>query len=91
MIVKTVVFLFYLVLQAATNVSEEHAAFIFRVEVCKFGNGVGYIDKLQGGWSWDPRSGGKERNPVQANGKKWIQEVLERTGCLLSFDITWTA
>jgi hypothetical protein len=41
------------------NVSEEHAAFIFKIGGCRFKNTLGHIDMLQGWWSWDARRGVK--------------------------------
>jgi hypothetical protein len=35
-------------LRAHTDISEVHTAFIFRVEVCWFGNRVSYMVKLNG-------------------------------------------
>jgi hypothetical protein len=46
-------------LQQDTNVSEEHAAPIFKVEVCRFWNRPNYTGKLQERYSWYPRIGYK--------------------------------
>jgi hypothetical protein len=37
-----------------SEVSEEHAASIFRVEVCRFSSNPGYMGKIQGECSFDP-------------------------------------
>jgi hypothetical protein len=39
------------VLAEVSDFSEEHAAFILRTEVCRVGNSVGYVARLQGSWS----------------------------------------
>jgi hypothetical protein len=52
------------------DVSEEHTAPIFRIEVCRFRNGHGYMGELKGRCLWGPRGGGKESNEVKTNRKK---------------------
>jgi hypothetical protein len=39
-------------------------------EICSFTNRLLYIGPLPGGWSWDPRRGGKERNSAIAIGER---------------------
>jgi hypothetical protein len=56
-----------------TDISEEHAASIFQVEVCRFRNRLGYIGRLERRWSSDPKRGIKERNPVPSSGKKSVK------------------
>jgi hypothetical protein len=72
MAVKTVAFrvVTIVVLWVASDVSEEHAAFVFTVEAYKFRNRLVYTGKLHGVWLLEPRRGGENRNPVLANRKK---------------------
>lgn len=46
---------------------------IFGLEVCRFRDRLGYINKLHWSWSWDPVKGGEERphsKPVEGSGQK---------------------
>jgi hypothetical protein len=44
-------------LRVDTVVSVEHAATIFKAEVCRFNNRLKYIGMLEGSWSCDPKEG----------------------------------
>jgi hypothetical protein len=57
-----------------SDVSEEHAASIFKVEACVFKNRFGYIGKLDRRWSWDPRKGGEEKEPGPSQLERWTKK-----------------
>jgi hypothetical protein len=59
------------VLWGEMDVSEEHAASTFKVEMCRFRNRLRYMGTSRGR-SWNPRREGKEMNPVPAN-EKWTK------------------
>jgi hypothetical protein len=44
-----------------TDILDQLAASIFKVEGSRFRNMLGYIGKLQGRWSWGARREAKER------------------------------
>jgi hypothetical protein len=67
-------------LWADTDVSEENASSVVRVEVCRFRNKLGYIAELQRRLLWDPRRRGKEMSPILTNGEKWTRWFIVTGG-----------
>jgi hypothetical protein len=50
-----------------TNVSEEHAASIYRAKMCRVRNQMDYMTRLHGGWSLRSTGRGNEINPMWYN------------------------
>jgi hypothetical protein len=90
LLIKEKIVVFWIVMPVVlwvnTKVLEEHAVSVFRDEVCRFTNRLGYICKLQGRSSWDPWKMGKGRNPAEASSKKWTKNEGK-----LWFIILWTS
>jgi hypothetical protein len=61
-------------MEVDTDISEEHAATIFRVFKCvKFCNNLGYRLVIQGGRVLGPRKVVKDGNSVPASGNRWTK------------------
>lgn len=58
---------YHVLFKTGTNVSEEHSAFVFRVEVCRVRNQLNYIGKLQERWPLRPWEQKGRWRPVQTN------------------------
>jgi hypothetical protein len=63
------------VLWADTDVSEEHTASIFGIEVYGFRNRLKFIGTFHGRFSWNPRKEDKETN---IDTSEWIKMDKER-------------
>jgi hypothetical protein len=63
---------------ADTGISEEHTISIFRVEMNRFRNWLGYVIRLQGRWGEHPKEGGMRETQSKRIGKMGGKMIILR-------------
>jgi hypothetical protein len=59
-----------------TDSFEEYTVSFMKSEVCGFRNKLSYIGKLEGGWLWDPKRGGKEEESSHGQWEEVDKKLL---------------